>query len=230
MPDFLKLITVSALVTIGSGAIAQDTTTPATEGETAAPTEQTTPAAETPAGTQTPVAEGEATADPIPRNMGEEVVDENAPGTTYVYKEFGAWELRCMRVEEGQKEPCQLFQLMKTKDGAAIAEINIITLPEGQQAAAGATIVTPVETLLTKQVTLAIDGGAKKRYPFTWCGQAGCYARVGFSNGDIASLKRGASATLSIVPVFAPDQTINVTMSLSGFTAGYTALQELTAK
>jgi len=228
MPDFLKLITVSAIVAMGSNAIAQDTTTP--EGDAAAPTEQATPAAETPADTQAPATEGDATSDPIPRNMGEEVVDENAPGTTYLYKEFGSWELRCMRVKEGEKEPCQLFQLMKTKEGASIAEINIIALPEGQQAAAGATIVTPIETLLTKQVTLAIDGGAKKRYPFTWCGQAGCYSRVGFSNGDIASFKRGVSATLSIVPVFAPDQTIDVTMSLSGFTAGYKTLQELTAK
>ncbi|WP_457649020.1 invasion associated locus B family protein [Profundibacter sp.] len=215
MPDFLKLMTLGAFVAMGSSAFAQDAATPKPEGETA------TPAAETPA-----QEDGQATGDPLPLDMGQEVVDERGPGTTYVKDRFEAWELRCVRVEEGQKEPCHLFQLMKDDKGVPIAEMNIIALPAGQQAAAGATIVTPLETLLTKQLTLEVDGGAKKRYPFTWCGNVGCYARVGFTNGDIAAFKRGANATLTIVPVFAPDETISVTLSLAGFTAGYKALQE----
>jgi len=225
MPDFLKLMTLTAFVAMGSSAFAQDAATPKPEGETATPAAEATPTAETPAA-ETPTQEGEqATDDPL-LNMGQEVVDERGPGTTYVKDRFEAWELRCVRVEEGQKEPCHLFQLMKDDKGVPIAEMNIIALPAGQQAAAGATIVTPLETLLTKQLTLEVDGGAKKRYPFTWCGAVGCYARVGFTNGDIAAFKRGAKATLTIVPVFAPDETISVTLSLAGFTAGYMALQE----
>ena len=225
MPDFLRLITLTAAIAIGSSAFAQETTTPKPEGETAAPTTETAPATET-TDTETP-ANGETTTDnQVPLNMGQEVVDERGPGTTYVKERFEAWELRCVRVEDGQKEPCHLFQLMKDDKGVPIAEMNIIALPKGQQAAAGATIVTPLETLLTKQLTLEIDGGAKKRYPFTWCGNVGCYSRVGFTNGDIAAFKRGAKATLTIVPVFAPDETISVTLSLAGFTAGYKALQE----
>ena len=220
MPDFLKLVSLTAAIAIGSSAFAQETTPPKPEGETAAPTTQA-PDTETPTeGAQ------QATDDPLPLNMGEEVAEERGPGTTYVKGRFEAWELRCVRVEEGQKEPCHLFQLMKDDKGVPIAEMNIIALPEGQQAAAGATIVTPLETLLTKQLTLEVDGGAKKRYPFTWCGAIGCYSRVGFTNGDIAAFKRGANATLTIVPVFAPDETISVTLSLAGFTAGYKALQE----
>ena len=219
MPDFLKLVSLTAAIAIGSNAYAQETATPKPEGEGETQTTQEAPATGTNDTEQ-------ATDDPLPLDMGQEVVEERGPGTTYIKERFDSWELRCVRVEEGQKEPCHLFQLMKDDKGVPIAEMNIIALPEGQQAAAGATIVTPLETLLTKQLTLEIDGGAKKRYPYTWCGNIGCYSRIGFTNGDIAAFKRGAKATLTIVPVFAADETISVTLSLAGFTAGYNALQE----
>jgi len=229
MPDFFKLITLATFVAMGSSAIAQDTATPKPEGEATAT--EATPATEAPAETPAEApADGEITSDELPLDMGTEVGAEDGPGTTYVKERFETWELRCVRVKEGQTEPCHLFQLMKDDKGVAIAEMNIIALPAGQQAAAGATVVTPLETLLTKQLTIAIDGGAKKRYPFTWCGNVGCYSRIGFTNGDIASFKRGVKATLTIVPVFAPDETISVNLSLAGFTAGYKALQEALPK
>lgn len=178
--------------------------------------------------TETPATETEAPADggslPTGMSMGQEVVDENAPGTTYVREEHGDWELRCIRVPEGQQEPCRLYQLLKDGEGNAVAEINLSDLPEGQQAAAGATIVTPLETLLTQQLTLSVDGGPTKRYPFTWCSEVGCFARVGLSGADVAGFKRGASASITIVPMIAPDQKVVLTMSLSGFTAGYDAV------
>lgn len=226
MPDFLKLAALASIIAFADTAIAQDTTT---DGDTTeAATE--TPPADADTDTAEPVDgatdEGTATeADPLARSMGVEVADENAVGTTYVKDEFGDWDLQCFRVEEGQAEPCQLYQLMKDAEGNGVAEINFISLPEGQQAAAGATIVTPLETLLTQQLTMAIDGGATKRYPFTWCSAAGCFSRIGFSNGDIAAFKRGANAKVTVVPVAAPDQKVTVTLSLTGFTDGYAALE-----
>lgn len=231
MPNFLKLMTLASFVAFSSTAIAQDSQTPAADDETPAVTSD---AASTPdvASDETPATE-EAAAEtatgetPEALNMGQDVADEKAPGTTYVLERFSDWELRCVRVEEGQKEPCQLFQLMKDTEGSPIAEMNLITLENGGQAVAGATIVAPLETLLTEQLTLAVDGGAKKRYPFRFCNPVGCYAQIGFSNGEVASFKRGASATLTIVPHFAPKEVISVKLSLSGFTKAYAALQEI---
>ena len=94
-------------------------------------------------------------------------------------------------------------------------------LPEGQEAVAGATIVAPLETLLTANLTLSVDGTAARRYPFTFCNRAGCVARVGFTAEEVAQFKRGNSAQLSIVPAAAPDQTVDLAISLSGFTAGF---------
>ena len=48
-------------------------------------------------------------------------------------------------------------------------------------------------------------------------------ARVGFTTDELNQFKRGNSAALSIVPAAAPDQTVTLTISLAGFTAGFGA-------
>ena len=146
-------------------------------------------------------------------------------GDTYLAETFEAWEMRCVRMPDGS-DPCQLYQLLMDEEGNSVAEISIFGLPEGGEAAAGATIITPLETLLTEQITLRVDGGAAKRYPFTWCGAIGCISRVGFTAAEIESFRRGAQATLVIVPAAAPDQDVTLSISLLGFTAGYDAVNE----
>jgi invasion protein IalB len=145
---------------------------------------------------------------------------EPAVGQLYVKAEYGDWDLRCVRTETGV-DPCQLYQLLNDADGNSVAEISMFPLPEGSRAAAGATIVAPLETLLTEQVVITVDGGTAKTYPFTFCNAGGCVARVGFTTEDIAAFKNGSSATLRIVPAVAPDQVVELTISLTGFTAGF---------
>ncbi|MCR8723941.1 invasion associated locus B family protein [Frigidibacter sp. ROC022] len=153
-------------------------------------------------------------------NPGEEVDAENAPGTDYVIATEGDWQVRCVHTQDGF-DPCQLYQLLKDKDGNSVAEFSMVALPEGSEAAAGATIITPLETLLTAQLTMAVDGGKAKRYPFTWCSQVGCFSRIGFTSAEVAQLKKGAKAVVTIVPMVAPDQKVQLTVSLTGFTAGF---------
>jgi invasion protein IalB len=145
---------------------------------------------------------------------------EPAVGEPYTRETFGDWSLRCLNAAEGP-DPCQLYQLLFDADGNSVAEMTMFPLPEGSRAAAGATIVAPLETLLTEQVVISVDGGTAKTYPFTFCNQAGCVARVGFTAEDIAAFKAGTEAMLRIVPAVAPDQVVELTISLVGFTAGY---------
>jgi invasion protein IalB len=177
--------------------------------------------------TETPAAEGAAADGVAPPagdlSLGEEVNAEPQVGDTYLADVQGDWEIRCVRTENGQ-DPCQLYQLLQDEDGNSVAEIGLFALPEGQQAAAGATIITPLETLLMQQVTIAVDGGTAKRYPFTFCSQVGCFSRVGFTADEVAAFKAGSQATLTIFPAAAPDQPVNLTISLTGFTAGYDAV------
>ncbi len=142
-------------------------------------------------------------------------------GEPYIRAEYGDWALRCIKAAEGIQDACNLYQLLVSDEGASVAEFNIFQLPEGGQAVAGATLVVPLETLLIEQITIAVDGQNARRYPFNFCNRAGCVARIGFTQAEIDELKRGAQATVRIVPAAAPTQEVVLAVSLSGFTAGY---------
>lgn len=218
MQDLIKSLLLATALVVPSAAFAQDT---ATSGEAAPAETQADASAEAPAEN----AEGDTPAGANELSLGEEVRTGPQVGDTYIRDTYGDWELRCVKTED-DRDPCQLYQLLADETGNAVAEINLFGLQDGGQAAAGATIITPLETLLTQQITLSVDGGAGKRYPFTWCAQIGCVARVGFTQAEVDGFKRGAKGTLVIVPVAAPDQQVVLTVSLSGFTAGFDAVNE----
>ncbi len=163
--------------------------------------------------TQAPAADDLALGEPVGPQVGE----------PYVRDTFGDWALRCIKSEEGAPDPCNLYQLLSNEDGVSVAEFNVFPLPEGQRAAAGATIVVPLETLLTQQLTIAVDGQNARRYPFTFCNRAGCVARLGFTQAEVDEFKRGAAATVRLVPAAAPTEEVVLDVSLTGFTAGFTA-------
>ena len=180
-------------------------------------------AQETQPATEAPAAEAPATGD-LP--LGEEV---GGIGSVYVASTHGDWELRCVRTEDGA-DPCQLNQLLTNPEGGSMAEITLVNLPEGGEAVAGATIVTPLETLLTQAITVQVKGRQAKRYPFTFCSDIGCVARVGFTEEDLEGFRKGAEAEVTIFSIRAPNQPFPARMSLKGFTAGYAAMVEANAK
>ena len=201
------LLALGLSVAMGGFALAQETTAPEAAPKTTAP------------------ADG-ATGD---LSLGTEAKAADGPGTTYTAATFDKWEQRCMRTADGS-DPCQLYQLLQDGAGNNVAEVSLFALPAGQQAVAGATIVAPLETLLTEQLTIAVDGAQPKRYPFTWCAPLGCIARVGFTQAEIDGFKMGAKATISIVPAGAPDERVNLDLSLKGFTAGFDAVSKTPAE
>ncbi len=154
-------------------------------------------------------------------SLGEEADKDPELGKPFTRETIGAWEMRCIKVEEGQEEPCQMYQLMDDGQGAPVAEVSLFRLPSGGKAVAGATIIVPLETALPAQLTVSIDGGKARRYPYAFCNPVGCYVRLGLTADDINAFKRGNEATMTIVPALAPDQKVNLKLSLTGFTASY---------
>ncbi|SMY07509.1 invasion associated locus B family protein [Flavimaricola marinus] len=183
--------------------------------------------------TQTLAQDAEAPAEPATEeaapadtqfDLGDPVEEVTQPGQPYIRDTFGDWALRCLLDPEGP-DPCQMYQLLLNEDQTPVAEISIVPLAPGGDALAGVIVVVPLETQLTQQLTLSIDGGQARRYPYDFCNTAGCIARFGLSPEQVAQFKRGAQGTLTIVPAAAPDQRINLRMSLTGFTAGFDATQ-----
>ena len=54
----------------------------------------------------------------------------------------------------------------------------------------------------------------------------GCVAQIGYTAQEIAAFKAGGQATLTVVPVAAPDQQVELPLSLAGFTAAFDSLEQ----
>jgi invasion protein IalB len=221
----IRLVSLLALLAVAAPLAAQEAADPAPAEPTQPAPAEPDAAGEAPAPTA-PADEGAAPAAPGP-SMGEAADQPATPaepqvGEPYIREVFGDWALRCLR-EENEPDPCQLYQLLYDGEGNTVAEISMFPLPAGQggDAVAGATIVAPLETLLPEGLRLSVDGSAERRYPFTFCTRAGCVARVGFTAAEVDQFRRGNAARLRIVPAAAPDQTVDLRISLTGFTAGY---------
>lgn len=153
-------------------------------------------------------------------SLGEDADKDPEVGKPYTQETIGAWEMRCIKTES-EVDPCQMYQLLDDGQGAPVAEISLFRLPDGGRAQAGATIVVPLETSLPQQLTISVDGGKARRYPYAFCNPVGCYARLGLTADDVAAFKRGKQAEITIVPALAPDQQVKLALSLDGFTASY---------
>lgn len=169
---------------------------------------------------------GAAAQDAAGVSTGTPVDGENAIGRNYILETFGDWELRCIRVPEGQPEPCNMYQLLKDAEGTEVAEMTLFHYGQANLEA-GATIIAPLETLLTDQLTVTVDGENARRYPFAFCNTIGCYSRLGLPLAEVDALKKGATATVTLTPANIPNQKVALDVSLSGFTAAYNRVTEL---
>lgn len=206
MPKILPIFSLITALGLAGAAFAQEAATPITD-------------AQEPASTEAEAAPAEAADSAAPKSgldMGQKVEEDR----TYVKETFGDWDLNCFR-SDAEQDPCQMFQLLREEAGNPIAEVSIFRLPAGAQATAGATVVVPLGTLLSEGLKVSVDGGTAKSYMFRFCSLVGCYAQIGLTDEDIASFKAGKSASVQIVPAQAPDQKVDIKMSLSGFTAAF---------
>lgn len=150
-------------------------------------------------------------------------VDGGTPGLgdRYAKETHGDWDLACVKTE-ADTDPCSLLQILTDPNGNPMAEVSLFRIDQpGGQAVAGATIIVPLETLLPAALTISVDGAPGKRYNYSFCNPLGCIAQIGLTQADIDAFKKGTEATLSLRPAPAPDQLVEMKMSLKGFTAGY---------
>jgi invasion protein IalB len=225
------LVTAALLGALaGVPVLAQDATAPAADaatpapapGATETPPEAPAESADAPASEAAPESSAEATAAaPAPRQPPTSR-DQVGFGEAYIRDQFADWMVRCIKLDQ-QDDLCEMHQPLNDPDGTRTAEFNLFPLERGQ-IAAGGTIVSPLETILTEGVRLSIDGGEVKVYPFTFCNRVGCVAQVGFLETELNQFRRGRTSVIQIVPLAAPDQTVLLTVSLSGFTAAYASL------
>ena len=201
----LTPITLAAILAMSAPLAAQETATQEdTAGaETAEQAEQTG-----------------STADQL-LDLGQPVNDGPQLGERYSKEKHGDWDLACIKTEN-ETDPCSLLQVLQGPQGNPIAEVSLFRInQQGGQAVAGATVIVPLETLLPAALTISVDGAPAKRYNYSFCNPLGCVAQIGLTQGDIDAFRKGKEAVLSLRPAPAPDQVVEMKLSLSGFTAGY---------
>lgn len=217
---------LAALAVIAAPAFAQDGAPAAAEPPAAQSSGAQAPAAEAPAdqapaASDAPAAAGGAA---TPAETAPAANAEPQVGQYYVKETHQDWSTRCLRIDEG-KDPCELYQLLEDSDGNPVAEMTLIPLRNSAEIAAGATLVAPLETDLVQGLGFAVGTAEPRGYPFNFCAPAGCVSRMGFTQAELDALKRGATATVTLLP-FGGDREnpVRLTLSLAGFTAAYNAL------
>lgn len=167
---------------------------------------------------QAPAESGETTAVPSDLSTGQPAAPQ------IVSETFGDWTVNCQQL--GENELCQMQQLLLNAEQTPAVEVNIFPVQAESQVFAGGTIVVPLGTLLTANLTVSVDNAIGRVYPFAFCLPEGCVARVGFTEEDISGFKKGAAATVRLADMRAPGQPIDLKMSLSGFTAAFDRLSQ----
>ena len=232
MPIKHSQAALAALALIAAPAFAQDATAPATpDTPPAEATASPAPAADAPAAdpaaapTAAPAADAPAAATDAPAAEAAPAADaEPQVGQYYVKETHQDWTTRCLKAEQG-KDPCELYQLLKDGEGNSVAEMTLIPLRNSQEVAAGATLVAPLETDLVQGLGFAVGTAEPRGYPFNFCAPVGCVSRMGFTQAELDALKRGANATVTLLPFGADrENPVRLTLSLSGFTAAFDAL------
>lgn len=138
-----------------------------------------------------------------------------------VKETHGDWEIRCTTADNN----CFMYQLLLNDQGTPVAEFSMIKLPVGSEAVAGATIVAPLGTLLTRGVTFQVDEADSTQYPFSWCTRPGCFSRFGLTDLTVNKMMAGNKVNIALFSIANAQQAVRISASLSGFTAAFEALE-----
>ncbi|MDG1298670.1 MAG: invasion associated locus B family protein [Paracoccaceae bacterium] len=148
-------------------------------------------------------------------------------GDTYFLAQYDDWSIKCIKAPDGQTDPCQLYQQLFDINSNPVADIHIFILSDGGNTQVGASLMTPLETLLTENILFSIDNGPIKIYEFSFCNVSGCVARMRLTEDDLSNLKLGNWAEAKIYSARNPNLEVTASLSLKGFTAAFKSLNEI---
>ena len=154
-------------------------------------------------------------------SLGKPLDTLRKPGEIYLAGNKGDWNVRCVTGNPGEIDKCEIQQLIFLNENTPIVDISIFKLPKGQMAIAAANVMVPLETLLTKKFRFAFSKETVKEFPYSFCNQNGCLVRMGLLEEDIEALRKGKSSELAITHISSPDSSIELNLSLDGFTAAF---------
>ena len=158
-------------------------------------------------------------------SLGKPLETIREPGEIYLAGNKGDWNVRCITGNPGEIDKCEIQQLLFLNENTPVADISIFKLPVGERAVAAANVMVPLETLLTKKFRFAFSEKSVKEFPYSFCNRNGCLVRMGLLEEDIEAMKKGSISKLSITHISSPEASINLSLSLTGFTAAFDTIR-----
>ena len=138
-------------------------------------------------------------------------------------EKFRDWSARCQKPKDAEQEQCYIFQNLVLKEGGQrLLHIAIMYLQPDNQPAAIVTV--PLGVLLPRGVGFQVDDGEKIRFAYERCDASGCTGGLVLTDTVIDALKKGKQAKFSFFS--GTGQEVAVPVSLTGFTAGFNALDK----
>jgi len=141
-----------------------------------------------------------------------------------VVSTHGDWRVACAG-ETGRD--CFMVQVAESPDGTPLVEISIVPLTGDARAVAGATAIVPLGTALPEGLVMRTDEGERLRYVYDFCAPTGCVANIALTPSQMQAMRAGAVTRLTLAAAARPDEPVTATLSLTGFTAAYAALEAL---
>ena len=158
-------------------------------------------------------------------SIDDTIMSEPQKTEPYIKERFENWSLKCIKTVNSI-ERCEANQIIFNQKQQPVAEISIIKLPKGQVAAAAATIIVPLETILSEGLVLAIQELEPKKYQFKFCNSLGCYSQIGLTDDEVEALKRKEKASIFLKHISSGNQQIVLPMSLDGFTKTFSNVMQ----
>ena len=158
-------------------------------------------------------------------SIDDTIMSEPQKTEPYIKERFENWSLKCIK-PVNSTERCEANQIIFNQKQQPVVDISIIKLPKGQVAAAAATIIVPLETILSEGLVLAIQELEPKKYQFKFCNSLGCYSQIGLTDDEVEALKRKEKASIFLKHISSGDQKIVIPMSLDGFTKTFSNVKQ----
>ena len=134
----------------------------------------------------------------------------------YIKETNKDWNLKCI-APKNSIERCEANQIIVNDKKQPVAEISIFKLSDNQAAEAAATIIVPLETILSEGLILAIQDLEPKKYQFKFCNRLGCYSQIGLIKEEVEALKNKERASIYLKHISSGDQQVIIPISLDGF-------------
>ena len=133
----------------------------------------------------------------------------------------GDWQVRCP--ESGA---CYMSQVSNNDSGAPLLATAIQrSNAQNGDVRAMMRVQAPLGVLLPRGIEMRIDGGEPIPAPFLYCDGSGCISQIGLGDEGVATLRRGAAASVRIFSIQQPETPVETRVSLMGFTSAYDDLE-----